>query len=157
MNSNEELSSEQMRHVYMLRFAIRGFTMSGKLLIVDDKKINRFMLNGIFEGLYEVLEVEQGRQAIEIIEQETENIAAILLDLVMPQVDGFAVLEYMKQEGLLTRIPVILVTVNDADDVINKAYEYEIADYIQKPFQPDIIKRKVSKVIASYQQKNSNI
>lgn len=130
--------------------------MSEKLLIVDDKKINRFMLSGVFEGLYEVLEAEEGNQAIEIIDHEMEGISAILLDLVMPQVDGFAVLEYMKKRELLKKIPVILVTVNDADDVIKKAYEYDIADYIQKPFQPDIIKRKVSKVIASYQQRDKN-
>lgn len=127
--------------------------MGGKLLIVDDKKINRFMLKGIFAEQYDVIEASEGQQAIDAIEKEGEAIGAILLDLVMPEADGFVVLEHMKKRDILKKIPVILVTVNDADDVIQRAYRYDIADYIQKPFQPDIIKRKVSRVIDSFQKR----
>lgn len=128
--------------------------MRDKLLIVDDKQINRFMLQGIFREIYDVFEAAEGKQAIEIVEKEKDGIAAVLLDLVMPQVDGFAVLEYMKKKNLLKIIPVICVTVNDTDDIIKRVYEYEVADYIQKPFQPDVIKRKVSKVIDAYRNRN---
>lgn len=131
--------------------------MGGKLLIVDDKKVNRFMLSGIFGEQYDIVEAEEGNQAIELIEQEKDEISVILLDIIMPQADGFVVLDYMKEKELLSKIPVILVTINDSNEVIQKAYQYQVADFIQKPFQPDVIKKKVARVITSYEKRLTNV
>lgn len=73
-----------------------------KILVVDDKGINRYMLGSIFQDAYEVIEVSGGQEAIEVIAKEAENFAVVLLDIIMPVIDGFGVLEYMRIKELWT-------------------------------------------------------
>lgn len=123
-----------------------------KILIVDDAEINRKILAGIFENEYEILEAENGWDANELI-SVNENIALILLDIVMPVLDGFGVLEYMQQNDLLTKIPVILITGETVLDSDAQAYSYGVADVMHKPFYPHIVERRAKNIIGLYQHK----
>lgn len=123
-----------------------------KILIVDDAEINRKILAGIFEDEYEILEAENGWDANELI-SVNENIALILLDIVMPVLDGFGVLEYMQQNDLLTKIPVILITGETVLDSDAQAYSYGVADVMHKPFYPHIVERRAKNIIELYQHK----
>ena len=90
-----------------------------QILIVDDEEINRAILSSVFEEEYEVIEAANGKEAVEHIENDN-NIVLILLDVIMPVLDGFGVLEYMNQHDLLSKIPVILITsetVQDSEDL----------------------------------------
>ena len=123
-----------------------------KMLIVEDKAVNRFVLKSIFEEDYEIAECADGRAAIELLEEERDAVSVVLLDIVMPVCDGFAVLEYMKKTALDT-VPVILISSNVDDNNIQKAYEYDVVDYIQKPFQENVVRQRVQRVVALYQSK----
>lgn len=84
--------------------------MRDKILVVDDMEINREILYGIFESDYEVLLAADGRQAIELIQHVNKELSLILLDIVMPDVDGFEVMEFLKEKELLEHIPVVMIT-----------------------------------------------
>ena len=94
-----------------------------QILIVDDEDVNRLILEGMFEDkdIYETIEASNGREAISAIEGR-KNIVLILLDILMPVLDGFAVLEYMKEKNLLEEIPVIMITSETIGDSEDKAY-----------------------------------
>ncbi len=123
-----------------------------KMLIVEDKAVNMYVLKSIFEEDYEIAECADGRAAIELLEEERDTVSVVLLDIVMPVCDGFAVLEYMKKTALDT-VPVILISSNVDDNNIQKAYEYDVVDYIQKPFQEDVVRQRVQRVVDLYQNK----
>lgn len=129
-------------------------TEQKKILIVDDKSVNRYILSGIFEDEYDIAECVDGNEAIAALEEYGDNTAAVLLDIVMPTCDGFAVLKYMKEKNLQD-VPVVLVSSNVNDENIRKAYTYEVADYIQKPFQESVVKRRVEKIIELFEKKKN--
>lgn len=120
-----------------------------KILIVDDKAVNRYILGSIFEDDYEIIECCDGSCAIEELSKDKDSVAVILLDIVMPTLDGFAVLNFMKEKGMID-IPVVLVSSNVNDENIRKAYLYDVADYIQKPFQENVVRQRVKYVIRKY-------
>lgn len=123
-----------------------------RILIVDDEEVNRTILEVMFGEKYEVVQGENGQDAVDQLE-ENPDFVLVLLDIIMPVMDGFAVLEYMKQKELIERIPVILITSETVRDSEDKAYQYGIADVIHKPFYPDIVKRRSSNLIELYQNK----
>ncbi len=125
-----------------------------RLLIVDDEEINRAILNMMFEDDYDILTATDGGQAVRVIEQNTD-IALILLDVIMPVMDGFKVLDYMKEQELLEKIPVILITSMTPQQSEEKAYKYGIADVMHKPFEPNIVKRRAKNIIELYQNKRN--
>lgn len=125
-----------------------------KILIVDDEEVNRSILDVMFQSEYEIIEASNGQEAIEQIENN-DGIILIMLDVVMPLLDGFGVLEYMKSKELIDSIPVILITSETVRDSEDKAYEYGIADVIHKPFYPDIVKRRAGNIIELYQNKHN--
>ncbi len=125
-----------------------------QILIVDDEEINRMILKGVFEEDYEILEAEDGRDAIQQIENNP-NLALILLDLIMPVLNGFEVLEYMQSHGLIEKIPVILITGETVGDSEDQAYSYGIADVMHKPFYPYIVRRRAGNIIELYQNKRN--
>lgn len=127
-------------------------TQQKKMLIVDDKSVNRYILSGIFEDEYDIMECADGSEAIQALEENGEDTAAVLLDIVMPACDGFEVLRYMK-ENELQDVPVVLISANVNDENIHKAYAYEVADYIQKPFQEPVVKRRVEGIIELFEKK----
>ncbi|MCI9415806.1 MAG: response regulator [Eubacterium sp.] len=124
-----------------------------QILIVDDEEINRLILDGMFDDEeYSKIEAANGKEAIYHIEN-THNIALILLDIIMPVMDGFKVLEYMRENDLLDTIPVILITSETIGDSEDKAYSYGVADVIHKPFYPYIVKKRCNNIIKLYQNK----
>jgi len=125
-----------------------------RLLIVDDEEINRTILSMMFNGDYNIIEASDGQQAIEVIEKH-EDLALILLDIMMPIVTGFGVLDYMRDHELLEKIPVILITSQTPQESEAKAYEYGIADVMHKPFEPSIVKRRANNIIELYQSKKN--
>lgn len=125
-----------------------------KILVVDDKGMNRYMLGGIFRDHYDILEAAGGLEAIEILEEKKDELAVVLLDIIMPGVDGFGVLEHMRNNNMLNQIPVVIVTDDSSEATSVKAFEYGIADMVIKPFEPRIIKRRVQNIIELYAYRN---
>ena len=130
--------------------------MKEKLLIVDDKAVNRYVLKEIFEDQFDITECQDGWTAMKVLEEYRNEITAVLLDIIMPMCDGFAVLNYMKEIALYS-IPVILISANTDDKNYYKACEYGVADYIQKPFQEDVVRQRVQRVIEIYRNKKERM
>lgn len=118
------------------------------ILIVDDIEVNRIILQSIFEKDYNLLEAENGEQAMVLLKQYHRNIAAVLLDLVMPQKDGYQVLAEMNDLHLLPECPVIVITSEDSPDNTVKAFDLGVSDIVMKPFEPVVVKRRVENSIA---------
>ena len=125
-----------------------------QILIVDDEEINRAILGGVFMEEYDIIEAANGQEATLQIEKN-HNIALICLDIVMPVMNGFGVLEYMKEHDLLETIPVMLITSETVLDSEEQAYSYGIADVMHKPFYPHIVKRRAHNIIELYQNKHN--
>ncbi len=129
--------------------ANREIYMEPTILVADDSNIVRNFVSRIFSDTYKVGVAKDGKEAIEIIKSNigNNNIKAILLDLNMPEVDGFAVLEYMKENKLFTEMPVSIISGDSSKETIDKAFTYQIVDMIKKPFNDTDIKRVVEKTI----------
>ena len=125
-----------------------------QILIVDDEEVNRAVLAEMFREEYEILEAEDGKKAVMQI-QKNRDIVLILLDIVMPVMDGFKVLDYMKEQELIEKIPVILITGESVSNSEGKAYAYGVADVMHKPFYPRIVKRRSNNIIELYQNKHN--
>lgn len=124
------------------------------ILIVDDEEVNRAILDVMFRSEYEILQASNGKEAIKIIEED-HGLVLVLLDIVMPVMDGFGVLDYMKERDMLDSVPVILITGETVRNSEDRAYAYGIADVIHKPFYPDIVKRRAKNLIELYQNKRN--
>lgn len=123
-----------------------------QILIVDDEEVNRAILGEIFRDEYDIIEAPNGQEAIERL-GEDHDIVLVCLDVVMPIVDGFGVLEYMQENDLLHKIPVILITGESVASSEGRAYSYGVADVMHKPFYPHIVMRRSSNIIELYQNK----
>jgi len=124
--------------------------IKNKILIVDDKGLNRYMLGGIFQEDYEIVEASGGQMAIDLLVADAKSFVVVLLDIIMPVVNGFGVLEYMKKRGLLDRLPVVVVTDDASEETSARAFGYKVADIVIRPFEPKIIKRRVQNIIELY-------
>ncbi|MDE5893835.1 MAG: response regulator, partial [Acetatifactor sp.] len=125
-----------------------------KILIVDDEEVNRAILENLFQDEYDIVQASNGKEAIRQIEAN-EDLVLILLDIVMPEMDGFGVLEYMKSKDMIEHLPVILITSETVRNSEDRAYAYGIADVIHKPFYPDIVKRRAGNIVELYQNKHN--
>lgn len=123
------------------------------ILIVDDIEMNRAILSELFSETYITVEAENGLQALKALEEYGDRIAIILLDIVMPELDGFGVLQEMKKRGLGERYPIFLITAEDSDEIINKGYDMGVDDVINKPFNPVIIRRRVKNTIELFEHR----
>lgn len=123
------------------------------LLVVDDVPMNRMILRYLFEENYQVIEAENGVEAMQLIELYGDDIAIVLLDIVMPEMDGFAVLDNLVKTDYISTTPVILITGESDDEKALKGYKLGVADLINKPFNSDVVYRRVSNVIALYDNK----
>lgn len=121
-----------------------------KVLIVDDAEMNRAILTEILGNEYEILEAENGRECMQLLQKYRIGISVILLDIVMPVMNGFAVLGEMARQGLIDDIPIIMISSADSDDVIRQAYELGVTDYISRPFDAKIVYRRVVNAIKLY-------
>ncbi len=126
------------------------------ILVVDDNEINRGILGEIFKSQYDILEAGNGTEAMKMIEVHEDELAAILLDIVMPEMDGYAVLEAMTQkDNLNDKIPVLMITADTSTEAERTSYQKGAADVIHKPFDPVIVDRRVSRTIELYDHKNN--
>ena len=99
------------------------------ILIVDDVEMNRAILDATFSEDYRILEAENGKQAMELIMEQQDRLAAILLDVIMPVMDGFEVLEEMQKLELTHKIPVFLITAENSQEVLKRGYEWACGYY----------------------------
>ena len=121
------------------------------LLIVDDDLINRAILEHIFSPYYDVREADGGLAALEQILAGPDRFCAVLLDVVMPEMDGLEVLRRLHREGTLDRLPVFLITAEASDSVLKEAYSLGVMDVISKPVIPYVVRRRVQSVIELFQ------
>ncbi len=119
------------------------------ILVVDDSSIIRNFVKRIFSDTYNVGAAENGEEAINIIKANKDNdfIEAILLDLNMPKVDGFAVLDYMKENDLLKKMPVSIISGDSSKETIDRAFTYQIVDMLEKPFNDQTVKMVIEKTL----------
>jgi putative two-component system response regulator len=117
------------------------------ILVVDDSNITRNLIEHVFKDKYKVLMATNGKGAMDIIDVMADSIVAILLDLNMPDVDGFDVLDYFKEKGILDKKPVCIVTGEDAPEIIGKVKTYPVTAILLKPFSAEQIEVVVSKAI----------
>lgn len=125
-----------------------------KILIVDDIEINRVILSEIFKTDWKILEAADGEAALELVKNNYQSIAVILLDIVMPKLNGFEVLKKLAEKSEWARIPVILITGDTASDVDRRGYEMGVSDIIKKPFNLHVVKKRVSNTIELYIHQN---
>lgn len=117
------------------------------ILVADDSSIIRDFVKEIFSSQYEVLMAKDGQEVINIISADPKRIAALLLDLNMPNVDGFGVLEYLKENNLFTVVPTSIISGASDKESIEKAFKYPIVDMLNKPFSRDNVKLVVEKTV----------
>lgn len=121
-----------------------------QILIVDDSEINREILKEILKEDYRILEAANGEECLEQLERYGTGISLVLLDIVMPEMDGFEVLAAMNQNHWIEDIPVIMISSEDSDSYIRRAYEMGVSDYISRPFDAKIVYQRVLNMIKLY-------
>ncbi len=127
--------------------------MDKKILIVDDVDINRGILASIFEEQFDILEAENGQEAIDILEKEADSVSIMFLDLMMPVKSGMDVLAYMNQNNLIDQIPVIVITAENTVESDIKVYEHGAADIIYKPFSKRVVIRRALNIMELYENR----
>ncbi len=120
------------------------------ILIVDDVEMNRDLLSMMLEEEYRLLEAKDGNEAIAMLEKYGTQIDLLLLDVVMPNMDGFGVLEVMNQRQWIQDIPVIMVSAENGPDYIAKGYDMGVTDYISRPYDGSIVKKRVKNTMMLY-------
>lgn len=121
-----------------------------KILITDDSEMNRSILLDMLEDEYEILEAENGKQAVAVLQQMGSEIALVLLDIVMPEMDGFGVLTMMNKYHWIDDIPVIIISSESSSNYLERAFEAGVTDYISRPFDGLIVHRRVINTILLY-------
>ena len=121
-----------------------------RVLVVDDSYMNRMILTEILKSDYEIINASSGEECLEIIEKYGTGIDIILLDIVMPGMDGFEVLNYMNNNNWIEDIPVILISSEDSNQYIRRAYEMGVSDYISRPFDAKVVYQRVLNTIKLY-------
>lgn len=124
--------------------------MRNTILIVDDEELNRELLKQMFENDYEILTANDGKEAIRQLTKHMSEIAVILLDIVMPVLNGFQVLQMLNNKGILDKIPVILVTAQDDEQTEFQCYQMGATSIINKPFVSQTVRKRVISTIELY-------
>lgn len=133
------------------------------ILIVDDSSIIRNSLKRIFDKDYNIIMAKDGSEAIDLIKDNIiskeninkQNIVGILLDLIMPVSDGFQVLDFLKSNNLMARIPVAIISGDETRETRKKVYQYDIVDMLEKPFNTETIRTRINKIISLYLSSNN--
>lgn len=118
-----------------------------KILVVDDSELNRAILADMLKDDYEILEARDGVEAVATVQQHDNEIALMLLDIVMPKMDGFEVLKVMNKGGWIDHIPVIMISAEASSQYISKAYDMGVTDYIVRPFDSKVVHHKANNTI----------
>ena len=120
------------------------------ILIVDDSEMNRVILNEMLKDEYRVLEADNGRVALDMVDRYGDELSLVLLDIVMPGMNGFEVLGELSRRTVADSLPIIMISSEDSDDVVLRAYELGASDYINRPFDARVVRRRVSNTIRLY-------
>ena len=136
---------------------VRESTDKLKILIVDDSELNRELLAGMLGDEYEIYQVENGKKAIDILEENREQFKLVFLDINMPVMDGYEVLSIMKRRKWLDKLPVIVISAEISGESVKKAYELGASDYFVRPFNVAIVLRRVRNMITLYDNISSNL
>ena len=126
-------------------------TVPDTLLIVDDDEINRAILEQIFAPFYGIRQAENGREGLEAILAAPEQLCAVLLDVMMPEMDGIQVLHKLDEAGLTAKLPVFLITAEASDSVMREGYQLGVMDVISKPVVPYVVLWRVQSVVELFQ------
>lgn len=154
----------ELNKAILNKIALSSSYKKPSILIVDDSSIIRNSLKRIFSNEYEILVAKNGEEAINIITENVlssnlngskENIVGMLLDLIMPESDGFEVLNFMRSNDLFSRIPVAIISGDESRETRKRVYQYEIVDMLEKPFNTENIRRRFGKIIKLYQSSNN--
>lgn len=121
-----------------------------RIMIVDDSEFNRAILSEILQEDYEIVEAESGREALHKLGEYGLGISLVLLDIIMPEMDGFEVLKHMTEEHWISNVPVIMISSEDSENYIRRAYEMGVTDYINRPFDANIVYQRVSNTVKLY-------
>ena len=125
-----------------------------KLLIVDDVELNQEILAEIFEEDFETITAYNGEEALGILKTDHDEIAAVLLDLFMPRMNGSQLLEKMEEEGWLGHIPVLMISSDDTDEAEKECFNHGAVDFIRKPFNGKLVRARVKNAVNLYGYKN---
>ena len=128
--------------------------MKNKILVVDDALMNRDILKEILKDTYDILEAEDGKSALEILDAENNEISAILLDLIMPVMDGFEVLEELNARKMIEKIPVLIISGENSTQNEQRCFELGIADFIGKPFNARLVRKRIQNAAEHYAYRN---
>ena len=118
-----------------------------KILIADDSEMNRELLAAILEEEYDIIQVNDGVQAVDCLQRHAEEISLLLLDIVMPHMDGFEVLSYMNKEHWIDAIPVVIISSENSPIYIKRGYDLGATDFIEKPFDANMVLRRSANAI----------
>lgn len=121
-----------------------------RILVVDDSEMNREILSEILSEEYDIIEADSGDTCIDMLRKYETGISLVLLDIVMPGMDGFGVLNYMNRHHYLEDIPVIMISSEDSVEIVRRAYEMGVSDYINRPFDAGVVHRRVYNTIKLY-------
>ncbi len=155
-------SNPSLQKDYENRVSLNISKTKETLLIIDDDNLTRNIFKKVFEDTYNIIEAKNGEEAVEIIEKnivnpdasDYANIVGMFLDLKMPIMDGFGVLDYLNDKKLIHKIPVVIISADDAKETKEQVYVYDIADMIEKPFNYELIKKRVSNMTRMYVKNN---
>lgn len=130
--------------------SVVGEPQKQEILIVDDSNINREILSEMLGNEYIIHEAASGEECIDLLSQYGTGISLVLLDIIMPEMDGFEVLDYMAEHHWIDDIPVIMISSEDSASSIRKAYEFGVSDYISRPFDSRVVYQRVFNTIKLY-------
>lgn len=128
----------------------RGNDDRPQILIVDDAPVNRELLAGILGDRYRILQASEGEECINMLRRYENDIALVLIDMIMPKKDGFEVLVYMNRNHWIEDIPVIMISTDNSDDNVSRAYSLGVSDYISSPFDAKVVYNRVFNIIKLY-------
>ena len=121
-----------------------------KILVVDDSEMNRAILIEMLKEEFEIIEAENGKQGLQLLRQYGKKISVVLLDIVMPVMDGFEVLTVMNRDHMIDDIPVIMISSEESETYIRRAFNFGVSDYISRPFDCDVVYQRVFNTIKLY-------
>ena len=126
----------------------------GKILIVDDSEMNRAILSDMLSDEFDIVEVENGLEASAVLHNHEQEFSLLLLDIVMPVMDGFEFLAVMNKNGWIKSIPVVMISAETVPSYVDRAYDLGVLDYISRPFDERVVRRRVmSTIMLSSKQK----
>ncbi len=128
--------------------------MRDKVLIVDDAELNREILETILEADYSILKAGDGKEALKLLSRYYDEVAVVLLDLIMPEMNGFEVMDVMKEKRWMDKIPILVISGETAIETERKCFEYGVSDFIRKPFDNSLVRRRVTNIVTLFQYQN---